>query len=273
MGIGTKESVGALALTLAGGIFGRETLIWAWNKALDGLARLFGDKAASMTLPEPIPWVDFAGLALMLVGLGLLGSSLRSGLWFKASVPEPQIAPLVEAKVMAPIVNQSNVYDDPQAKSDLAVFVIEYLLPACEVQRVLRNAIMRKLCHRMSGIEKLARKGLDVTNPIPGFHESRKLLVNGTAHGVVSISLEEMARAVAKLSRLYPVYCDKSGWMSREPGLNFKTDPDTAEAFADWQQKNQWLEAAYKPFLRDVRFPELNNLLPRQQGKAFVIDL
>jgi hypothetical protein len=59
------------AMAFAGLIFGKETVIWVWNKTLDALAATVPAGGAAMTFP----WTDAAGLVLFAAGASLIVSS------------------------------------------------------------------------------------------------------------------------------------------------------------------------------------------------------
>src|SRR4051794_37900476 len=73
-----KRGLGALALVFAGSILGRETVVWAWNKALDAIAGLFTGESPKVTVSTAFPWLDALGLVMGLVGIGFLISGYRS---------------------------------------------------------------------------------------------------------------------------------------------------------------------------------------------------
>jgi hypothetical protein len=61
-----RRTVGGSALVIAGGFFGRETLIWVYNKILDVASSTLKDDVTFMALS----WQD--GVAAVLIAFGLI---------------------------------------------------------------------------------------------------------------------------------------------------------------------------------------------------------
>jgi hypothetical protein len=106
MDVATQRRSAGGALALAGGIFGKETLVWGWNKTLDALAATVPTGAGTMTFP----WMDAAGLTLLATGLGLFVSSYRKP---KQPASATSVGP---ASVAPPMI-------DPQIDRDLRVLL------------------------------------------------------------------------------------------------------------------------------------------------------
>jgi hypothetical protein len=74
-----KETKGGFALVAAGGLAGREAIIWAWNKALDA----FGKNVMSANFP----WQSLLALGLAIVGAYYIFSSHKRPTWSDKKEP------------------------------------------------------------------------------------------------------------------------------------------------------------------------------------------
>lgn len=166
--------------------------------------------------------------------------------------------------------NSLMIYEeDSQAKIEIAAFVVDHILPASSALKGLHAAIVGRLCNA-SAVRSLALKGLEISGGGPDYHRNIKLLIHGTKHGKINLSLEAMVKAVEELSYLYPAETAKLSWLCSNTEYDFRFDPDIATTYKKWIDRDSALSSAYKDFLRDYRFPSLNDLKQPRPGKAFI---
>ena len=188
-----------------------------------------------------------------------------------AALPANEKTAVADNLPVKAIALRAETQEERQAKNELGAFAMNYLLPACEAQRAFQNAILRRLCGSASVVELLARKGLAADGPNADFERHRKALASDAARGRVSMSLDEITEHVRALSILYPAYCAQSKWLCHNTNINPKEDPSTSKQNMDWRNSDSALIGRYEPFLRDSRFPSLNDLSPRP-GRSFIVE-
>src|SRR4051794_6463686 len=162
-------------------------------------------------------------------GLGLAPRGRESA---QDTAPAP--APATTALPPHPSGRTNTTPDDPQAKHDLAEFAVEYILPACEAQRAVQNAIIHKLSNGAPVIEGCARVGAHIEGSAPGFEEEWKNLTTAVTSGKLTVSLERLIFLVGVLSVLYPNYCNRAEWFCHGTTFDFRTEPSWNVPYQQW---------------------------------------
>lgn len=254
-----RVAVAGVFFILSGGLTAAKRIAdWVGRTTFIEDAEALGPKGAKMfewLADQPAVAFYVIPSFLAAVGLGLL--VLPNPLRFRSEKPigdnppkgPPENSPTPTSTPDDPLeIHQGAAHDS------LLHFVTRHLLPVCDAQITLQDAILAHI-HIPEYARHILRRGLWDCDEHRQF-AANYITLSGLANSPPDdLSLRQLIIAVGRMEADgYRLFCEQRQSLAKAAGLNYTGDPKTSLLYAEWRDAHDEMVAAYEDIKANTAF-------------------
>jgi hypothetical protein len=242
-------------LSVAGGVFIRDTLTYFWERYL---SRLFGAPSGAAVMPE-LGLFDLFGALLVGMGLALIiqaawRSRLPSNGGELATIEPPSSVDLLGVSENPIQKEQSGIYEGPH--QELLFFINDHINPVFDHLNSIQDTIIDEISPNLS-LAQLAKEGVFGSYKHKKISNSFEKLSGMASSPPEYVTFEEMIDAVDSIEKGYYDFVFDINQLAKNSGIEVRSHPKAGHHWELWRSGHMGLVGAYEAIKRNSKMGKL----------------